>query len=651
MKILCRLFFLILSVSIVLHSSVYGAISFSVDTKQNPVILKADIPEGYHLYWKYPGDSGVGINVDLSSSKNVSDSSIIWPWPDVLLEENNISYIFRNNSVQIPILISATDSSKPVNLNLNIRGSICSSKGCEIYSQNIVEAFNLSDQNYVKQNDFSIVDSKIEGQDLVVSLQFKDTLDFLPKFIVTSPKSRFVKDIKVEERSDGLYVIRCLLDKDSYSTVAGLSAEIYSDASDFVHELSLPLISSPLAVNHSDYSFYLIVIFSLLGGLILNFMPCVLPILSLKLMSLLKGNKNVKHSTIMYLLGVFFTFNTIALCSILFKSFGQHFGFGMQFQNSQFVIVLAIAIVILISLSIDRLQLQFPNFVANKLTALNISNEYLLDFTNGIIASILSTSCAAPILGIAIGVALTGSSLINICIFNLIALGFSLPYLLIYVYPDLLSFVPKSGPWLYRIKQVISTLLILTLTWLIYILYSQLELRAVVGLFGLLILIKVVIESEHKILLKPFVRLGMFLLLSLACLYLPKHAAEEDYIYETYKENLWQRFSQQHLDQFIKDGNVVFVDITADWCATCKYNKILVLDRSWTIKMLHENKVVNLRGSLNTPNPEISKYLAKYNEYAIPFNIVYGPRRPEGIILPVNYSYNDLKEAILQAKQ
>ncbi len=636
MKILYKLLLLILYVNNVLGDSFH----FNVNVSNNPIVVQAFLPHNEHLYWKYPGGLTQGFNIELTSSKNLADYKILWPWPEQIEISGQKIYIFNKN-IELPILISPKDEAQPIELNINIQGTICNDRGCRLYTQNINQVAHVKKSaDLQNKNDFTVTGTEFKKQDVILDLKFTEPLSKLPRFIVAYPNSHSVQEANVS-KVDDIYKVECKLPQDFFNQGGSRIIEIYTDVAS-PKEFELPQIEL-----QQEYTIYAIIIFSLVGGFILNFMPCVLPVLSLKLVSLVR--KGTSRSAIFHIAGILLTFNIIAICSLIFKEFGQSFNFGMQFQNPQFVIMLAITIVILISISLERLQFQFSNFVIDKLAGLNIEREYLFDFVNGIIVSVLSTSCSAPLVGVAIGFALTSSALVNICIFNLIALGFSMPYILISIYPDSIKWLPKSGPWLDKMKKFTAVLLIVTLTWLIYILYGQLQIRAVTGLFGLLILIKVIIEDTSKILTRPFVRIGLFILISAAALYLPAMVAKEDEEYAAQKESLWHPFSDETLEHYIKADKVVFVDITADWCATCQYNKIFVLDRVWTTNMLKKYKVVNLRGSLNKPSEEIAHFMAKYGSYAIPFNIVYGPGAPKGIILPINYGYYDLVNAIKKA--
>jgi suppressor for copper-sensitivity B len=184
---------------------------------------------------------------------------------------------------------------------------------------------------------------------------------------------------------------------------------------------------------------------------------------------------------------------------------------------------------------------------------------------------------------------------------------------------------------------------------LINILYQQGGMRSALSLFALLILLKLVLENNTSFLNNTIVRIAMIIALSSLCIYCPAKLARQELLYNSYKDSLWQNFTRQTLEEALAQKQTVLVDVTANWCGTCQYNKMLVLERSWTVNMLVDKKVINLRASLDRENPEAQLLMAAKKVYAIPLTIVYGPKAPNGIILPTVYSYKILKQAINDA--
>jgi suppressor for copper-sensitivity B len=395
--------------------------------------------------------------------------------------------------------------------------------------------------------------------------------------------------------------------------------------------------------NINLMSILILIAFAVTGGAILNFMPCVLPVLSLKLLSI---TKNPDRSFGFTIAGIMTTFLSLAIFTIMMRNSGEQFGLGANFQKPEFIIALSIIVNIFISVASDRATIALPAKISNFLLNKKFKSEDASSFFNGVLASILSTPCTAPFLGTAMAFALTGSDFVILITFLSVGIGFSFPYLLLLTFPHLLEFLPKPGKWIVIFKKLLVLLLILTLGWLLSVVYSQVGGRATIGFIFLLVLIKFTIENvssfEKKMLL-------MIVLLPTS-FYLPKFAYNEDKEWQNQIDHVWQNFNRIQLDNYIAEGKTVFVDVTADWCVTCKYNKIMVLNQHRTLKLLEQTSTIALRADFTNRDPEIYKYLIENKVHGIPFNIVYGPRPPHVIILPVLLSYEDIKQAIEKLK-
>ena len=266
-------------------------------------------------------------------------------------------------------------------------------------------------------------------------------------------------------------------------------------------------------------------------------------------------------------------------------------------------------------------------------------------YFSGVISTVLSTPCTAPFLGSAMFFSFQSSGLFIFTIFNFIAIGFCTPYLLLLMWPSLLKFLPKSGKWLNKLKLFLIILLICTLMWLLGILNSQLGFRVALGLFLLLLLIKFVLENSLSIFKKTIIKFTVltslvFFSFSLSSLF---KSTNDGYIDEA--KNLWHQFAPDKIEQLINSGKIVFIDITADWCITCKYNKYFALNSSRVIKILSDERVVAMRGDFTNYNPAINDFLAKQKIHGIPYNVIFSSAHPKGIMLPVVLSIKDVEQA------
>ena len=354
----------------------------------------------------------------------------------------------------------------------------------------------------------------------------------------------------------------------------------YIDKSDYLTYSNL--------FNQDSILFFLFIAF--IGGLILNFMPCVFPVLSLKIYNVLSqqqkniNNKRVKKNFFATILGIIFSFFVLSLITVFLKNVGHNLGWGFQFQ-SPFFLLFMILILIIFSLNlIDIFSIDIPFFFKkylNKIINLNKHNsEFYQNFFLGSFITILSTPCSAPFIGTALGFAFVSPDQIIFLIFFCISLGLSSPYIILATKPQLLTFLPKPGRWMKKFKYFLSLLLILTAIWLSKALLIQINT-----------------------------------------------------INNVSKDNNWIEFDNSKLKELVNENNIVFVDITADWCLTCFYNKKTVLDRKKVKNFFEKYDVKKIRGDLTKPNKEINKYINSFGRFGIPFNVIYTSSVPQGILL------------------
>ena len=354
----------------------------------------------------------------------------------------------------------------------------------------------------------------------------------------------------------------------------------YIDKSNYLNYSSL--------LNPDSILLFLFIAF--VGGVILNFMPCVFPVLSLKIYNVLSqqqqniNNKTIKRNFLATILGIIFSFFVLSLITVLLKSLGHSLGWGFQFQSPIFLSFM-ILILILFSLNlIDVFSIDIPFFFKkflNKVINFNKKNsEFFQNFLLGSFITILSTPCSAPFIGTALGFAFVSSNQVIFLIFFCISLGLSSPYIILATKPQILSFLPKPGLWMKKFKYFLSFLLILTAIWLVSVLLIQIN----------------AINNDSK-------------------------------------NNNWLDFDTIKLNELVNENNIVFVDITADWCMTCFYNKKTVLDRKKVKNIFEKYDVKKMRGNLTKPNKEINKYINSYGRFGIPANVIYSPSAPQGILL------------------
>lgn len=396
------------------------------------------------------------------------------------------------------------------------------------------------------------------------------------------------------------------------------------------------------------------ILLALLGGLILNIMPCVLPVLSIKLLSIINHPdakiSNIRLAFLATILGILSCFIAFALIACVIKFSGNELGWGLQFQNPEFLVFLILIVGFFTANLFGRFEVTFEQFLATFLNKkINESekekNIFLPNFLSGILATLLATPCSAPFLGSAISFALVQDFSVILLISFFIGLGFCAPYILLFFSPHLIKFLPKPGMWMVKLKQLLALLMLATWLWLLYVISNSIEAVGIV----LLIAISISLPLCLKIVDRPF-KIASIALLILVAASLPHSFAKDKKVIVEDADMLWREFDEAEIYKEVREGRVVLVDVTADWCITCKFNKIHVLRDKEISLMLKRGDFIGIRGDITKTNPEIMEFMHKHGRFAIPFNIVYGPNAPEGLLTSELLNKADLIKLIEQAK-
>jgi suppressor for copper-sensitivity B len=390
-----------------------------------------------------------------------------------------------------------------------------------------------------------------------------------------------------------------------------------------------------------------------LGGLILNVMPCVLPVLSIKFASALKardlGAARIRGGFLASALGVLAFMWSLAVVLLILRSFGQTVGWGLQFQSPSFLIVMIGVLVVFAANMIGLFEVSLPQGMMTRLNGTGPRSGYLADFSTGALAAVLATPCSAPFLGTAVAFALAGSALDVLSIFTALGLGLGTPYLLVALRPSLVQALPAPGRWMLVVKGVLGLLLLGTALWLRSVLASisgSSVTMAVISLVG----VAVALLAMGRGLAAPLRRFALVLTL-VAPLAAPAILSQNPSAQaSTSQETLaWMPFERAQIPRLVSEGKIVFVDATADWCLTCQANKRLVLSKGAVATFLQGDNVVPMIADWTRQDEEIARFLRANDRFGVPFNIVYGPAAPEGIALPELLTSEIVMAAFAQA--
>jgi len=358
-------------------------------------------------------------------------------------------------------------------------------------------------------------------------------------------------------------------------------------------------------------NFFLYLLLALLGGFILNLMPCVLPVLFLKVFDLIKKTGEARKSVFATAAGIYFSFFVIAAIIAIVRLTGNAIGWGFQFQHPAYIATMALVIMIFALSLLGIFDIWIPG---------NLGKHSKSSFANGILLVLLSTPCSAPFLGTAVGFAFATSIPKLFAIFASLAIGLSLPYLILGIFPQWTKKMPKPGQWMEILKQFLSFPMLLTVVWLVWIFAHEtgIETSAKLGVF---LCVACFFAWLSGIIAKPGKPWRYFAVLWLIFIIIYVFSWNTWINPQTSELNEhWLSFSPKKLDSLQNEGLPVWINGSADWCITCKMNE-KVFESEAVRKAFEEKNVVKMRADYTSPNEEALKFFELYGRSAVPFDL------------------------------
>lgn len=635
---------------------------------------------GWKIYWRSPGDAGYPPSINWEGSKNLENAELLWPVP-ARFSVLGLETLGYKNEVLFPINIKLKTPGKALLAIANINYLTCN-EICVPYKAKLT----LDLQNGPKQpsdfvhliNRFAVlvpgngVAHGVSIDSLEVAGQGKQT----ELRVTVSSKTPFIKPDVFFEGPDALVYDKPQVVLQSQSRKAILTSKVYG-----TEDLKTPnhLASLNLRVTfkdeertaerklyikqgnlkNDDLPYIYIIAIAILGGLILNLMPCVLPVLSLKIVSVIGhggGEKShVQLSFIASAIGIIFSFIVLAATLVVMKSAGMAIGWGIQFQQSWFLIAMILTITLFACNLWGFFEIRLPywltSFGDNATRIQGLSGNFL----TGCFATLLATPCSAPFLGTAVGFALARNTIDIFVVFSALGFGLALPYILIALLPSFATQLPKPGQWMITLRKVLGFALAGTVIWLLSVLSNAIgqNISLVVGSL-MVVLIGIIFLAGHFNKIRQIGFYG-FLLVALLALNIPMLMpiqVPESRISDKNPrlKNLWQPFNFRDIPKLVASGKTVFIDVTADWCITCQINKTFVIAQNDVLQRLEQKDVIAMQADWTLPDSSITAYLVSFGRYGIPFNAVYGSKAPSGIILPELLKRDSVIDALDRAR-
>ncbi|RUO37137.1 cytochrome C biogenesis protein [Aliidiomarina taiwanensis] len=641
-------------------------------------VLEVQLKDDWKTYWRSPGEGGIAPTGVWSESTNVQQVEWHWPSPQ-RYQVAGIETVGYKEQVAFPLHIQVADWQQPVHLQGVLTMSSCTDM-CVLTDYDIALSFTPAELVPNDQVHFAyqqalaqvprtlLTNGEQQGLFVEQAVWNKETSKLQVR--LQTPSALVSPDVFVDTFAED---IRDITVKPPQITFEGRTLEFSVDIEHWLGDVDL--VGQPIQVSLVDetmayelqvspqagsftsqsggsgtaeLSWGALILFSLLGGLILNIMPCVLPVLGMKLQSVLTDNRQqalVRKQFLASAAGIVVSFWLIAVGLLVLKQSGSAIGWGIQFQSPYFlgfmVLVTWLFTLNLAGVFSIRLPGNMSTWAATKGDQ-SLSGQ----FVQGMFATLLATPCSAPFLGTAIGFALAASALQMLTIFTLLGLGMALPWLLVAARPRLALLLPKPGRWMNVTKVIFSFLLAATTVWLLFLLRNHVELTLWRVVFAVLVIISFVL------IWRMYGARGVALSFALGFMSLFGAIAfavlTSD---ETNPPPSWQPLKVHAIEQEVAAGKLVFVDVTADWCITCKANEVGVLLQNPVYQALQAHDVVLMQGDWTRPSDYVTQYLKSHNRYGVPFNKVYGPGAPEGIELPVLLNQQAVMAAFENARE
>ena len=630
------------------------------------------LEQGWKIYWRSPGDAGFPPQLDWAASDNLAFARVAWPAPErfSILGFESMGY---EDEVVLPITATLSERGRPLRLGADLKYLTCKDI-CIPYETTLAldigagpaapSAFAHLINRYAVRvpgdgagHGLAIERAEVSGSgaDRVLRVEATATQAFTaPDLFVEGPAELVFEKPQVTTTDGG---------RRAFLEVAVVGAE----------DLPGPLAGSRLSFTLVDgersaertlsvvrtdggavgVEFLTILALAVLGGLILNLMPCVLPVLSIKLLGVVGhggGERGtVRLSFVASAAGIVFSFLLLAAILAALKAAGLAVGWGIQFQQPWFLVAMTGVIVLFACNLWGFFDIGLPRWMAGADARAGKVRGLGGHFLTGAFATLLATPCSAPFLGTAVGFALSHGPGQIFAVFAALGIGLALPYLVVAAAPALATALPRPGPWMVVLRRVLGFALAATAVWLTSVLAVEAGATAAAAVAGLMIVAVGLLYLRHRLAGRPrrAVVAGLAVVALLAFL-VPVRSGPVPA--DLKAEALWVPFDEGAIAGQVARGKVVFVDVTAEWCITCQVNKALVLYQGEVARRLGGDGVVAMQADWTHPDEAISRYLSGFGRYGIPFDAVYGPGAPRGIPLPELLSADAVLDALDRAQ-
>ena len=610
--------------------------------------------EHWHTYWQNPGDSGLATSLSWQLPKGVTAGAIQWPTPSAIALPPLMNYGFEGQTILLSELSIAPDyAADSIDIRLQADWLVCEEVCIPAEAQFSltlpVAAESLPSEQYqglftqaqqqlpvLLNNDASFDTS---GGAFSAVLDWPQGAQVRQFFVAASELVDHAAAQQISLHNGQLMLQQPL---NTYFTAAPAQLTLVVVTDDNAYSLQLQQAKAAnteiliTAGQNADTALWLILLLAASGGLLLNLMPCVFPVLSLKALSIAANSQQrsrQQRDAVFYSLGVLLSFVALALLLIALRSAGAAVGWGFQLQ-SPYLVALLVYLLLALGLSLSGV-VQFGLGLMNSGSLLTAGNGSKSAFFTGVLAVVVASPCTAPFMGTALGYAVSQNAAVALMVFVALGLGMALPFLLLAFVPGVAGLLPRPGAWMETLKQWLAFPLYLSAVWLLWVYGRQtgIDAQALVLIGAVCIAAACWLWGRKQLAQAGKVSAVLALLLLLAALLLPLLFTQStSVVAEQSTEQHWQRWSAEKLQQLRADGKPVLVNMTADWCITCLVNERVALNTDSSKAALALYDVTYLKGDWTLRDAAITQYLRLYQRDGVPLYVLYWPGQPPEVL-------------------
>ena len=642
-----------------------------VPQANNQLAIVLENEPGWHTYWRMPGESGLPTRFSFKAPSELSISAPEFPIPEKIEAQNLISYGYEGTTT-FPFTVKSprfVTIGQKVTISAQADFLVCKdicipgkaqasiTLPYRITSEPTPEAPAIDAAKKLIPEHNSIANLQAQFGNGLLNLSLPEQSAQVKTSLVFFPLSNKLIDLKAPEQfvrqKDGVKILQMRLNErfsaEKTPELQGvLVADGGPDKGGWALEIEAPLTQadvtpvtteSPSTSNPAEstpaesttpMSFFTALIFALVGGLILNLMPCVFPVLSLKLLDLIEGHRQgkpiVSHG-VAFTVGVLICMLIISGVLLALRSFGVALGWGFQLQNP---IVVSALLLLFVTLGVNLLGLfEFTagSGLADAASSSQDRRGPVGSFFTGILAVIVASPCTAPFMGAALGYALTVSPVEALSVFLALGLGMALPWLLLCIFPGWARFLPRPGQWMVTLRRWMALPMILAAIWLGWVLSKQINMNGmliVIASIGATLIFWWLLGREQwgKGRNRPLMTfMGIVIVFALALVGMDNFSRNAS----SGHKGEWTPWSPTAVENALKAGKPAFVDFTAAWCITCQANKFTTLNRDRVQEAFAKHHVELFMADWTNQDPAITEALARFGRSGVPLYLLYWP--------------------------